>query len=97
MLTAKGWKLSPAYDMNPTQNDHQSLLINSKTNKSDLSILLDSCDEYMLTLGVAKDIINEVVAAVKDWRALANRLGIAKREMSLFEGVFESRIDNKKF
>ena len=89
LLTAKGWKLSPAYDMNPTQNDHQSLLINSKTNKSDLSILLDSCDEYMLTLGVAKDIINEVVAAVKDWRALANRLGIAKREMSLFERVLD--------
>ncbi len=92
LLTAKGWTLSPAYDMNPTLNDHQSLLINSKTNKADLSILLASCEEYMLTLEVAKGIINEVVAAVKDWRVLANRLGIAKREMSLFEGVFDSRI-----
>ena len=92
LLTAKGWTLSPAYDMNPTQNDHQSLLINSKTNKADLSILLASCEEYMLTLEVAKGIINEVVAAVKDWRVLANRLGIAKREMSLFEGVFDNRI-----
>ncbi|MBP3667997.1 MAG: HipA domain-containing protein, partial [Bacteroides sp.] len=92
LLTAKGWTLSPAYDMNPTQNDHQSLLINSKTNKADLSILLNSCEEYMLTLEVAKGIINEVVAAVKDWRVLANRLGIAKREMGLFEGVFDSRI-----
>ena len=78
--------------MNPTMNDHQSLLINSKTNKSDLSILFDSCDEYMLTFEVAKGIIDEVVAAVKEWRTLANRLGIAKREMSLFEGVFDSRI-----
>ena len=78
--------------MNPTLNDHQSLLINSKTNKSDLSILLDSSDEYMLTFEDAKGIINEVVAAVKGWRVLANRLGIAKREMSLFEGVFDNRI-----
>jgi serine/threonine-protein kinase HipA len=77
--------------MNPTLNNHQSLLINSKTNKSDLSILLDSCDEYMLTHEVAKGIINEVVTAVKDWRVLANRLGITKREMNLFEGVFENR------
>ena len=92
LLTAKGWTLSPAYDMNPTLNDHQSLLINSKTNNADLSILLDSCEEYMLTLEVAKNIINEVVTAVKDWRVLANRLGIAKREMSLFEGVFDNRI-----
>ena len=88
LLTAKGWTLSPAYDMNPTLNDHQSLLINSKTNKSDLSVLLDSCEEYMLTSEVAQCIINEVVGAVQEWRTLANRLGIPKREMSLFEGIF---------
>ncbi len=92
LLTAKGWTLSPAYDMNPTLNDHQSLLINSKTNATNLSILLDSCDEYMLTHEVARGIINEVVEAVKDWRTLANRLGITKREMNLFEGVFDNRI-----
>ena len=46
----------------------------------------------MLTSEVAMSIINEVVEAVKDWRVLANRLGIAKREMSLFEGVFDNRI-----
>ena len=78
--------------MNPTLNDHQSLLINSKTNKADLSILLNSCEEYMLTPEVAKSIIIEVVAAVKEWRTLANRLGIAKREMNLFEGVFDNKI-----
>ena len=89
LLTAKGWTLSPAYDMNPTLNDHQSLLINNKTNTADLSILLDSCDEYMLTHEVAKGIIDEVLEAVKGWRTLANRLGIAKREMNLFEGVFK--------
>ena len=96
LLTAKGWTLSPAYDMNPSLNDHQSLLINSKTNESDLSILLNSCEEYMLTNEVAKGIIDDVVAAVKDWQTLANKLGVAKREMSLFEGVFDSRVTNVK-
>ena len=96
LLTAKGWTLLPAYDMNPTLNDHQSLLINSKTNESDLSILLNSCEEYMLTPEVAKGIINEVVTAVKGWRVLANKLGISKREMDLFDGVFDSRVTNVK-
>lgn len=91
LLTAKGWTLSPAYDINPTLNDHQSLLINRETNKSDLSILLNSHEDYMLSPAVAKDIVNEVVTAVNDWRTLANRLGIAKREMSLFEGVLDNR------
>ena len=76
----------------PILKDYQSLLINSKTNKSDLSILLNSCEEYMLAPEVAKGIIKEVVVTVKDWRALANILGISKREMSLFEGVFDNRI-----
>ena len=92
LLTAKGWTLSPAYDMNPTQNTHQSLLINGTTNSADLSVLLNSCDEYMLTPNVAKNIIIEVAETVKNWRTLANRLGIAKREMSLFEGIFDNRV-----
>ena len=96
LLTAKGWTLSPAYDMNPTLNDHQSLLINSKTNESDLSILLNSCEEYMLTPEVATGIINEVMEAVKDWRTLVTKLGIAKREMTLFEDVFDSRCTNNE-
>ena len=97
LLTAKGWTLSPAYDMNPTLNTHQSLLINSKTNVSDLSVLVNSCDEYMLTAQVAKNIINEVVEAIKDWRIIANKIGISKREISLFENVFEGRINQVSF
>ena len=97
LLTAKGWILSPAYDMNPTLNSHQSLLINSKTNVSDLSVLVNSCDEYMLTTQVAKNIINEVVDAIKDWRIIANKIGISKREISLFENVFEGRINQVSF
>lgn len=97
LLTAKGWTLSPAYDMNPTLNSHQSLLINSKTNVSDLSVLVNSCDEYMLTAQVAKSIINEVVDAIKDWRIIANKIGISKREISLFENVFECRINQVSF
>lgn len=92
LLTAKGWTLSPAYDMNPTLNDHQSLLINSNTNRADLQILQNSCEEYMLTTDVAKTIIDEVVDAVGNWQALANRIGIAKREMSLFQEIFDNRI-----
>lgn len=97
LLTAKGWTLSPAYDMNPTLNSHQSLLINSKTNVSDLSVLVNSCDEYMLTHQVAKNIISEVVDAIKDWRIIANKIGISKREISLFENVFEGRINQVSF
>ena len=48
LLTPRGWTLSPAYDMNPTLNEYQALLINSTTNHADLQVLLDSSEEYMI-------------------------------------------------
>lgn len=89
LLTPKGWTLSPAYDMNPTLNDHQSLLISASSNKSDLGILLDACEDYMLDAHEARRIITEVVDATREWRRLAVRLGASKREMDMFGGVFE--------
>ena len=92
LLTAKGWSLAPAYDMNPTLNEYQSLLINSYTNKSDLNELLNSCEEYMLQKHIAQQIISEVLNAVKYWQSLANRLGIIKTEQNIFYTIFERQI-----
>lgn len=92
LLTAKGWILSPAYDINPTLNEYQSLLISSTSNKADLSILLDACEEYMLNRNTAEKIVSEVVEAVKGWRELAVRSGLSKREMDIFSGVLDGRV-----
>lgn len=89
LLTPKGWTLSPAYDLNPTFNDHQSLLINATTNRSDLQLLLASSEEYMIGKKEATHIIEEVKDGVSRWRSMATRLGIPKREMDLFAQVFE--------
>ena len=89
LLTPKGWTLSPAYDMNPTLNEYQALLINSSTNFADLQVLLNSSEEYMIDKKEAERIINEVKVGVKPWRSIAIRLGIAKREMDVFEQVFK--------
>lgn len=84
LLTAKGWTLAPAYDMNPTLNEHQSLLITSSSNKADLSLLSEASESYMLTETVAEQIIAEVTAAVREWRTVAQRIGLPKREQDLF-------------
>jgi serine/threonine-protein kinase HipA len=88
LLTPRGWTLSPAYDMNPTANEYQSLLITSSTNKSDLNLLLEASEEYMIGKEEASRIIQEVTDAVKGWRRLAANLGIAKREMELLGQIF---------
>ena len=91
LLTAKGWTLAPAYDMNPTLNEFQSLLVSSTSNKAELGILLDTCEDYMLNRKIAEKIISEVIEVVKGWREMATRLGISKREMELFSEVLDAR------
>ena len=91
LLTAKGWTLAPAYDMNPTLNEYQSLLVSSTSNKAELGILLDTCEDYMLNRNIAEKIISEVIEAIKGWREMATRLSISKREMGIFSGVLDER------
>lgn len=89
LLTPRGWTLSPAYDMNPTISNTQSLLINRSSNIADLNVLSESSDEYMIPREEAIAIIGEVKTAVARWQAVARRLKIAQREIDYFYNVFE--------
>ena len=91
LLTPRGWTLSPAYDMNPTINEYQSLLITSSTNKADLGLLLKASEEYMIGKEEATKIIQDVTDAVKGWRRVAAMLGIAKHEMVMLETIIEKK------
>ena len=89
LLTRKGWELSPAYDINPTLYDNQSLLINRTTSESDLNILLASAGDYMLSTEKAKTIIDEIKSAMKSWRSEARRLGLPQRDIDMFAPRFD--------
>ena len=89
LLTPRGWTLSPAYDMNPTLNEYQSLLINESSNKADIRTLLESCESYMIKKEVAENIIRQVQAAVAGWEKLAVLLQIPAREVTMFKDRFK--------
>lgn len=79
LLTAKGWTLSPAYDINPSTKSHQCLLIDPYTEQSDIHALLAACEYYMLEHQDAVEIVEEVRAAISDWRKVATQLHIPPR------------------
>lgn len=89
LLTPRGWTLSPAYDMNPTLNEYQSLLINESSNKADIRTLQESCESYMIKKEVAENIIRQVQAAVAGWENLAILLQIPAREVTMFKDRFK--------
>ena len=84
LLTPKGWTLSPAYDINPTLNSTQSLLITSVSNQAAFSQLRAAAEDYLLTRETADAILDEVQAALQDWPTLATHIGIPRREIAQF-------------
>lgn len=96
ILTSKGWTLSPAFDINPSLSKEQSLLINSYTAASDLKILLDSCEEYMLNHNTAKQIIEEVLNGVSKWKMLANKINLPQSEQNIFKDRFITQLSTIK-
>ena len=77
LLTPKGWTLSPAYDINPSAKSHQCLLVDQYTEQSDINALFSASENYMLERQEAAEIIEEVRAAIKDWRKIAAELQIS--------------------
>jgi len=70
-----------------TLNEYQSLLVSLTSNKAELGILLDACEDYMLNRKIAEKIISEVIKAVKGWRELAIRLEGQERDRYVCRSV----------
>ena len=89
LLDKKGWELSPAYDMNPTNSLYQALLIDDHSNDSDLNQLYKAHELYMLDEATARGIIMDVTRNMKYWEGMAQDAGLTRREISYFSERFE--------
>ena len=89
ILTQNGWNFSPAYDLNPTNETTQSILISRQTNESSLQELLAAHNDYFLTEKEAKKIIDFVRQGMRQWQTVANQCRISKSEQERFAKRFE--------
>lgn len=89
LLTDAGWKLSPAYDINPVADGTGlTLNINEDDNSLDLSLALSVIGQFRISRVQADTIIAQVQAAVAGWKTVAKNMGISKREMDIMESAF---------
>lgn len=90
LLTQNGWKLSPAYDVNPNEyGTGLSLNISDKDNSLDLELALEVAEYFRLGKKHATQIIEEVKKSVSKWRAAAVSLGISKSEQDRMAKAFD--------
>ncbi|MEX0287950.1 MAG: type II toxin-antitoxin system HipA family toxin [Flavobacteriaceae bacterium] len=89
ILTDKGWVLSPAYDLNPSvEKDGLSLNIDMDDNSLNFDLVRSVGEYFRLSEKEMEAILDEVLSVVKDWKSVAEAIGIKSSEMELMEGAF---------
>jgi len=92
--TAKrGWRLSPAYDLNPVPVDIKprvlSMMIDDHDNSASFDLIVEVGEYFGLSNHDMRRITNDVVAAVSKWRSQAKQLGISEAEIDRMATAFE--------
>ena len=91
ILTERGWKLAPLFDVNPNPFGKElSLNISENNNQKRLSLALDTAKYYNLTLEKAKENASKIAAVVKDnWKNIAKSNGCTNAEIEKMRRAFE--------
>ncbi len=88
-----GWRLSPAYDLNPVPTDvrerMQALTIDEVDPTSSLDLAFSVVDYFGLKPDDAREIAAEVGSAVGHWRKEAGRHGLSKNDIERMASAFE--------
>jgi serine/threonine-protein kinase HipA len=89
ILEEGGWRLSPAYDINPSiDKDGLSLTIDAANNALDFDLARSVGQYFQLTDPQMDVIINEVRDSVSQWKTIAQEIGISRQEQLLMEAAF---------
>lgn len=88
-----GWRLSPAYDLNPMPADIKPRILTTAINEDDgtasLDLAMSVADYFELEKDKAKAIATQVGKAVSTWRDEATKHGIGKAEIDRIASAFE--------
>lgn len=89
LLTDKGWRLSPAFDLNPEPNGTGlALNISELDNSLDLDLARQVAAYFRLRKSAAETIIEQVAEAVSQWRAVATHYAISRAEQNRMQLAF---------
>lgn len=90
ILTPAGWRLSPAYDINPVETGTGlKLNISENDNALDLNLTLEVIPLFRIKKERAVSILNEVKNAVREWKTIAIQLKIPNQQIESKTKAFE--------
>jgi serine/threonine-protein kinase HipA len=90
---AAGWRLSPAYDLNPMPTDLKPRVLTTAIDLDDgsasLKLALEVSGYFELTTDEAWRVVAEVGKAVAQWRKVAAKLGLTAAEIERMASAFD--------
>lgn len=88
-----GWRLAPAYDLNPMPTDvkprHHALMLDENDDAASLDTALAVAGSFGLTLNEAKAVAAEVGSAVLAWKDVARGHGLSGAQIERMASAFE--------
>lgn len=90
LLTEKGWKLSPAFDINPSiDKQGLAITIDSNSNALDFELLYEVGEYFRLNKKQMDTIFSKVKASVETWRKIAGKLKIPRGQQEVMAAAFK--------
>ena len=90
-----GWRLAPAFDMNPSIDKHEHVLtIDGLIADPDIESAVATAGFYGIGDGRAREIVDKTRAIVSSWKERARKLGIAAGDIELTASAFSALNDS---
>lgn len=92
ILTDKGWRLSPLYDVNPVPyGDNLSLNISSGDSTISVDLALETAQYYNIEKNETKLIIEQILTNVREnWKEIAEKYGISRSNIEYMKWAFSA-------
>jgi serine/threonine-protein kinase HipA len=91
LLGETGWRLAPAFDLNPNVDKAEHVLnIDDGDNRPSLDTVLNTAEFYGVDRISAETVVEEVAAAVDHWREIARGQNIAGADIDLTATAFSA-------
>ena len=89
VLSPDGWRLSPAFDLNPNIDKAEHVLnLDMGDNRPSLESVITTAPYYELSTDQAALIVDEVLKVTRQWEDVAKHLTLPRGEVELMRAVF---------
>ena len=89
ILCKDGWRLSPAFDVNPNIDKADHVLnLDDSNSQPNVQTIIETAEFYQLTKDKALKIFADIAHVVSNWRSDAQKLRIANADIQLMSSAF---------